>query len=352
MIPKFLTLAVCTLFAVSCANQQTPKTESIRKVRYEVVATVQSTPLSTLPAKLVAAAETNCSFRVAGVLESIDCREGDFVKKGDVVAQLDSRDYEIQLAATVAEHDAIKGEVERIIALYEKQSVPKNDYEKAVSALKQISSKLSAHQNALDDTKLRAPFSGYIQHRNFDRGAALSAGMPVVSMISSSLPEVVLNIPAAEYIRRDELTSATASIEIFKGVVFPLKPLGVSHKANLNGLYEARFQLTKHEGVTPTAGMVAMVQLNYPTQATSQIEIPLAAIIERGGKSYVWIINDLKVSLREVSVSEIKRNGIAALSSGLSAGDKIVTAGVGSLKEGDDVRLLEQPSASNIGNLL
>lgn len=345
------------LTVVGCGA--TPEADrSIRKVKVvEVHSSAESgvnlaTTKMPYPAKVISAAEVNRSFRVAGVIESVTVREGQFVREGEVIATLDPRDYATQLSATQAEYDAIKAEVDRVVKLYAEQSVTANDNDKAVNGLKQITAKLEAHTNALTDTKLTAPFDGYIQRINFDRGEAVAAGMAIVSIISAEAPELIIYIPANEYIKRDKLHSATATIELYGDTIFNLKHIGTTHKANLNQLYEARFEITPQGDITPSAGMTAMVQLHYNTPLNESVNIPFSAVVEREGESYVWLIEGGKATLRKVTVSEIGRDGEALIVSGLSGGEVVIAAGVNSLKEGQMVEALPEPPASNVGNLL
>ncbi len=341
------------LLILSSCTTTPDTTRSVQSVKCEEVKSLCSSVVSTsYPGKVSAAADVNLSFRVAGVVDKVVVREGHLVKEGDVVAHLDSRDYKLQLDATQAEYDAIKGEVDRVVALYQENSIPQNDYEKAMSGLKQITAKLSAHRNAYHDTELKAPFDGYIQKINFDKGEALSAGMPIIKFVSSSAPEVIVNLPVVEYLRRAELSSAVASLSSQGGVAFPLELIGMSHKSNLNQLYEARFRVKPNGGKYPSLGMSTMVSLSFSSEATAQVTIPFSAIVVRDDRSYVWQIIDGTAQLTSVEVAKINNDGTATLSSGVVAGESVISAGVNSLKVGDKVKPLPTPSKSNIGNIL
>ncbi|MFI3301532.1 MAG: efflux RND transporter periplasmic adaptor subunit [Rikenellaceae bacterium] len=347
---SFLLLAIVVLSSCTSTPEQKNR---VQRVKCEEVKSVCDMIISvSYPGKVTAAADVNLSFRVAGVVEQVEAREGQFVKEGEVVARLDSRDYKLQLDATQAEYDAIKGEVGRVVTLYYDNSIPKNDYEKAVSGLKQITSKLSAHRNAYEDTQLKAPFDGYIQKVNFDKGEALSAGMPIVKFVSASAPEVVVNLPVVEYLRRAELLSASAVLSNHSDAEFELELIGISHKSNLNQLYEARFRVKPNGGVYPALGVSTMVSLNYPNSTASQVVIPFSAIVERDSKSYVWQIVGGVAQLSPVEIAKINNDGTATLSSGVVAGESVISAGVNSLKEGMKVEPISEPSKSNIGNIL
>lgn len=81
--------------------------------------------------------------------------------------------------------------------------------------------------------------------RLFDSHETLAAGMPVVSMISEGKPEVEINLPAAEYIRREQFTSYHCTFDIYSGQQYPLNLISVTPKANANQLYTMRLQLER-----------------------------------------------------------------------------------------------------------
>ncbi|MFI3317409.1 MAG: efflux RND transporter periplasmic adaptor subunit [Rikenellaceae bacterium] len=323
-----------------------------RKVKCEsVVMSNVNVEVATFTGKVVAATDVNLGFRVAGIIHEVGRPDGAFVREGEIIARLDSRDYALQLAATQAEYDAVKAEVDRVVALYADQSVSANDYDKATNGLRAITAKLEVHQNALSDTALKAPFDGYIQRSYFGRGEAVAAGTPVVAIISSSAPEITIDIPAAYYLKENNFESASASIELYGGVEFPLTLKGISRKANLNQLYKATFVVGSVDGITPAVGVSATVSLRYSNSQEDSVQIPFSAVVERDGTSTVWVVSEGRVSSRKVIVSEIFSNGTARISSGLEAGEVIVTAGINSLKEGQEVTKLPEVAASNIGGV-
>ncbi len=345
-------LLLISTLVTSCRTEE-QKGESVRKVKCEVVSQINNTQTqSSYTGKVYAASDVNLSFRVAGIIDRIASHEGAYVRKGQVVAYMDNRDYQLQLNATQAEADAVTAEAERVIALYKDNSVSTNDYDKAVNGLKRINAKLDSHRNALSDTELKAPFDGYIQKINFGKGEAVAAGTPIMSFVSASAPEVVVNLPIKEYLKRGKLTSAEATIEVLSGEVFPLKLIGVTQKANLNQLYSARFMIESTKGVMPTAGMTASVTMSYESDSVALFSIPLTAVIERDGSTYVWLLDNGVAKLNKVETGTVKANGNVEVKSGLSNGQVLITAGIHNLKEGQKVEALAQSSKSNVGGIL
>ncbi len=81
------------------------------------------------------------SFRVGGPLISFNVKSGDFVRKGQVIAAIDKRDYQLQVQSTKAQFQQLRGEYERYKELYGKDKIPANSYEKIESGyLKQVTS--------------------------------------------------------------------------------------------------------------------------------------------------------------------------------------------------------------------
>jgi RND family efflux transporter MFP subunit len=341
------------LLFCACTQNET-KTEALRSVKTDTARVFGATPVSTFPGKVKASADVNLSFKVAGKIAKIYVGEGDFVRKGQTLADMDDRDYKVQLDATEAEYHRIKAEADRVVELFKSGSVTPNDYDKAVYGLKQISAKYEAHRNALADTKLTAPFDGYVQQLFHDAGETTGAGMPVISLLEATAPEVEINIPSSEFIRRGEFTGFTCTIDIYPEKVYSLELRGIAQKANLNQLYTVRLKMKKEEAPLPAPGMTTMVEIQYKTGQSTLLSVPYTAVFERNAVSHVWIYNpeNQTVSAREVKITELQNNGTVVISEGLHPGEIVVTAGVHVLKEGEKVKLLPPISSTNTGNLL
>lgn len=342
------------LLLAGCKHVETKK-ETVKTVKVINAVEYGEVKTTSFPGKVKAASEIDLSFRISGPITKINVTEGQFVRKGEVIAEMDSRDYAIQFSATEAEYKQIKAEAERIIQLHERQSISDNDYDKAVSGLQQITAKYNAHKNALGDTKLTAPFDGYIQKRYFNNAEVISAGMPVFSMISTEIPEIEINIPASEFIQRDKFNSYSCYFDIYPGQTFPLELIAINKKANLNQLYTARLRLKPGTvSQIPSPGMFTMVTINLKSENSNKVSIPLAAIFEVNGKPTVWVYDAEgdKVSARNIRLSEIPNDGTAIVSEGLNPGEQVVSAGVYALSDGDKVKLLPEVSSTNVGGLL
>lgn len=306
------------------------------------------------PGKIKAAENVKLAFRVAGPIRKIIASEGQHVRKGQLLAELDPRDYQLQYNATQAEYGQVVGESDRVIELYKRGSVSINEYDKAVAAKKRITALYHAHKNALNDTKLYAPFNGYIQNKYFSAPEIINQGTPVLSMINDDYFEVNADLPASDFIRREDFVSYYAVADAFSATTLPLELIDITQGANYNQLFSARFRLKRDAAEGLAAGMSATVTIDYKPGSEDRSMIPVAALFQREGKSFVWLYDETDQTVHQlpVKVEQITKDGIALVQSDLRKGQIVVSAGVNNLKDGQRVKALPAVSASNVGGLL
>lgn len=347
----------CFLFSfmlLSC-TKQTQETTKIKTVKIDTVRTEGNQTLLQYPGKVKAAQDISLAFRVSGTIRNIRVQDGQSVKKGQLLAELDPTDYQVQLEATEAQYKQVKSEADRVIALYNDGGTTPVAYDKAVYGLKQITALYQHHKDELAYTKLYAPFNGYIQKHLFEAHETVGAGMPVLSMVGQGTPEVEINLPAAEYIHRDQFSQYQCTFDIYPGKTYPLKVIGITHKANSNQLYTMRLQLETEGLPTPSAGMNTLVSIICNDKGTNELKVISGAVLQKDGKScvYVYHPNQQTVESREVNIIRLTSDGYSVVTSpSLKPGELIVSAGAHQLKDGETVKPLAPVSPSNVGGLL
>ena len=340
------------LSLVGCGQKQ--QAERLPLVSIDTVKAANACNILEFPARVQAAEEVHLAFKIPGTLQRIYAEDGAFVRQGELVAEMDPRDYELQLQAVEAEYFSIKAEAERVMALYEQDVATADAYDKARYGLQQITAKYENARNQLADTKLYAPFDGYVKRRRFDPPTVVAAGMPVITFLSGKNPEVELFIPASTYIRRQEIASFAAVFDFLHSRKVPLRLLHIEPSANANQLYAVRLALPANTGIAAAPGMNATVEVAMRQETEASAKIPASALFRgEDGNSYVWIHRqDGTVARRQVEVARLHTDGTATVTSGLNEGERIVIAGVHSLTEGERVAPLPVPSQTNEGGLL
>lgn len=348
-------MGVAVAVFISACRRSNPPLEIAQLVKTATVQAHQGDFSITYPGILKAASDVKLSFRVAGPIHQIWVKEGQYVQKGTLLAQLDPRDYTLQYEAAEAEYKQVKGETDRIMELYRTNSVSENEYDKAVAAQKQAWALYHARLNALEDTKLKAPFNGYIQKKYFSDYEIVNQGVPVLSMIDDDYLEVDADIPASDFIRSGDFLDYRMKVDVYPDTLFALEFVELNRQANFNQLFQVRFRLKRSKDVLLAPGMSAGVTIHYKPVDGKLSVIPISALAEEGGRSYVWRVEgaDRKIIRKSpVEVYQVLKDGTVIVSAGLQAGEVIVSAGVNTLKEGQKIRVLPPVSASNVGHLL
>lgn len=349
VFPMFVGL----LAVSSCGNRKAEEPE-VANVRLFAVRNAGISSVQEFPGRVKAAEEVNMAFKVSGALMRVCVEEGGRVSRGQQVAEIEPRDYQVQLEAVEAEYMRVKSEAERVMSLYADSVTTVDAYDKARYGLQQITAKYENARNQLADTKIYAPFDGYVQKRLFDPPTVVAAGMPVVTLVSEGKQEIEINIPASAYINRHEMVSFHASFDFLPHREIPLRLLGIAPKANANQLYAVRLALPPDVSPRPSPGMNTMVNVVVRDTMDGKTEIPSSALFKKGGESCVWVYNekDGTIGMRNVTVERLHTAGTAVITRGLSGGELVVVAGVHKLTDGQKVKPMAGESETNVGGLL
>ena len=164
----YLILTGISLILLSSCTQRTQEAKGYQTVKIDTIVSADKQTFLQFPGKVKAAQDISLAFRVSGTISKIHVKDGTRVQEGQLLAELDPTDYQVQLDATEAEYQQIKAEAERVMALYKDNGTTPNANDKAVYGLKQITAKYKHHKDQLAYTRLYAPFNGYVQKRLFE----------------------------------------------------------------------------------------------------------------------------------------------------------------------------------------
>ena len=295
----------------------------------------------------------NLGFKTSGQIECIFVKEGDHVRKGQLLAQLDDKDYRLSVEALQIQYDQLKDEVTRTHRLFDRKSISANDYEKASAGLKQLGVQLQMEKNRLGYTRLYAPTDGYVQAVNFSPAEMVDAGTALFTLLDVSHMEVEADIPMDEYRQRNHFAGYACRVNGTEES-FPMKLLSLTPKADGNQLYQLRLTFDGQPSGLLTAGLNVEVNISMVDSiATEKLAVPLRAVFCDGGKPCVWVFGqDSIVRKRHVVLDSMDAEGRAVVTEGLLPDEQIVRAGVNALQDGQHVGVVEKPAETNVGGLL
>ena len=342
-----LILTIATLCACSDSREQGPDGELIRPARIETVAAGEPASKLRFPGRVRSEKRAELSFDVPGFLAEFALPEGSRVKAGQVVARLDATVYQARVNAAKAEFERANADFERYQRLWDtERAVAKAEVDDRRSKLELARTNLAAAQRDLSDTHLKAPFDGVIARRRVESYASVQAKQAIADLQDLNRLEIVINVP--EKVFRTELPQkkGLALFEGQEGKPYPVFLKSYASEADpQTQTYEVVLSLVPgKDGIAVLPGMSATVLpfAEARNRVPTSIWIPLAAVLTDAGKQrYVWLVEtEDRVVRRKIDTDEV-RGGNVRVNTGLSGGERIVTAGVHALRDGMKVRPLE-----------
>ncbi len=298
----------------------------------------------------VSAVQTvDLSFQVRGRLIQLPVLESQQVKEGDLIAKLDTTDYDRAVREATINVDQAKRDLGRLETLRDRSVISqsafdeqKNEYDLAVERLKE------AKQN-LEYTALRAPFDGIVSDRLVENFTTVNVGSPVVRMHDVSEIQVDINVAEALFgrVTASDVASIEAKFPAYGEKLFPLDYREHSSQVDeVTQTYRVTLAMPR-DGSTSQLypGMTASVIVKFLPEGLElgqQFLVPTGAVaVDGDGKAYVWKFTEESgaVSRTSVEVGTIMGDYIP-VRSGLKPGEEIVSAGVAYLSEGQIVRRL------------
>jgi len=339
---------------VSCKQEPKAKVETVQPVKiYQVNGENDLMSKKVFTGLVKESREVKLAFQISGPLVKLNVDEGQFVRKGDVVAILDERDYQVQLASANANFENAKLQAERYAALFEKRSTSKSVYDQMQAAFKLAKAQKDAAENALNDTKIYAPFSGYVQTMFVENFEKIGAGQPIISLLDLSNLELTVALSENDYLQNKLFNKFHCQFGHFPNETFDLNLIDIEKKPNGDNFYKMRLKIeTKNSQIVP--GMVASVIVGLHSELNKTSKVPIGAVFSTNGKTFVWKF-DRKlgvVSKKEVLLGNFDSNGMIEISNGIADGEHVVSAGVHTLREGQKVKEMKVKSNSNIGGQL
>ena len=361
-----LSLAACIL-ATGCSRAEgTAKNESSmvpRPVRTQILAEPDKGTERILPGIARSAEETVLSFRVSGLIVTFTAETGKVVRKGDVIARMDDRDFtvrlrqaEARLAAAEARAKEAEQHFRRHEALFTKEAMAKAEFDKTTALYHTTQadlddSRASLHEarNQLADTRLLAPFDGVIHEKYVENHHHVNAGQPIASLINPSAIEVMVGLPASMLGDVEKITGIRCQFASLHGRSFSAFIKEIGQQADKGSrTYPLLLTPEKPEEIRP--GMTAEVRLHFAGAAS--YTLPMAALVPfPGDGAGIFVVKEGRVSLKPVQTGTLSSQGITVYGA-LQQGDIIVTGGASHLKEGQSVRIVPEPSSTNVGRQL
>lgn len=350
--------AVIAVFFFDFKDEEPELPPLVRPLKTFLVEAPNAYPEQKYPGKVRANREVNLAFEVSGTMIEKLVKKGDQVEQGKLLARLDPRDYQNDLAKAKAEGDRAQAHLERIKKAAESNAVSKQEVSDAQAAYDVAQAQIKIAAKALDDTNMRARFAGVIANTFAEEFENIQARQPIMSLQDVTSVDVEINVPEERIARINPAVGAerhafVAIFDYLPGREFEVKLKEFSTEADpLTQTYTASFVMDSPKDLTILPGMTATI-VEYQVigeYGENIFAVPINAVpVDGVGQYYVWLVKQKDQRIYTVHRVNVEVGRMAGdqimVTKGLSDGDRVAAAGVGFLREGQEVSLLTKTGA-------
>lgn len=353
-ILPLLQIGMASLLLSACGSEpEKPKKLPPPLVKTMVVEQRNLAGLRSFPGKVVAHDTAVVSFRIPGKLKELPIDEGQRVKKGQLIAAIDEKDYVNAVNEKKAQYEKSLLDLSRAAELVKTGAIAQSKYDQAFTNRNVARAQLDYAQKNLADTKLLSPYDGLIADKYIDNFQTVSVNQKIATVHDLSQIDVEIQVPEQDLIAGQSIQHNEVNKNQIQGVAtFPSLPdkkynvslREFSSKADeRTHTYRVTFTMKTPKDANLLPGMTASVAVQNIRFRKATLDVPVSAVAyDAEEKPYVWIVNkDNTVSKRPIEITPLQE-GFIGVKSGLDGGERIVTAGVSMLQEGKPVRIRDE----------
>ena len=324
---------------VSCSDGETKTPQAVKRTPVEVIQVFKEPreEVLNLIGTVEADREMKVSFKIGGKVKSLAFEEGDLIKEGTLLAELDTAELLAQMEKAQENKKKAKRDRDRMESLHKKNIVPLSSVQDAQTLFISTQSELKIIEETLRNSVIKAPFTGRIKSKLSEAGEIVGPGTPVAILtemdpilVEAAVPDNFIskiNIGGPALVRVNSYPE-----ESFNGTIVRLETTADP----LSRTFRMEIRLPNPtEKLRP--GLIAEVKVVYGRK-DPLILIPLDAIIGFGNEPSVFIVKDAKARRSIIKTGEITGDRVEVFE-GLVPGDTLVVSGQEYLTDGREVAI-------------
>ncbi|MBU1711619.1 MAG: efflux RND transporter periplasmic adaptor subunit [Proteobacteria bacterium] len=357
VVTLFLTVVnpvfIPSVLAGSPGNNGKKPDQQITPVKVSEVETKMVSEQISLIGTAEAVAQSMVASEVSGIVEYFPAKEGDFVKKGQLIAKLSSEEVDLRIKGARAQREKIKEnlifagkELDRFTKLKESNSIASNKYDEVLynynsltQELKRSEAEIERLLYELKHKQVFAPISGFVAKEHIEVGEWVNAGGPVVTLVDLSRIKINVDVPERYAVMLSSRSDVKVSIKSLPGRQFAGKVQSVLPSGDTGSrTYPVRIFIP-NPGFKIKNGMEAIALFSLDGGKNALL-VQKDAVVPAGDNKIVFTVRDGKALHVMVKVLGYY-DGNAAVEGDLKSGDKVVIRGNERLRPGQPVMVTE-----------
>ena len=288
--------------------------------------------------------ETFLSFKMGGIINRIFVKEGDRIRKGQLLATLNLTEINAEVGQAELGLEKAKRDYERVSNLYRDSVVTLEQFQNSKTSLDIATKQIEAAQFNRAFSEIRALADGLVLRKISSEGQMISSGSAVLQTNSANEEDWVLKVGISdlEWSRIQLGDKASISIDALPGETLVAKVVQKSSGIDPNsGAFTIELRLTGKLTLGLASGLFGKAVIT-PSSKQKVWAIPYDALLDGGSQSgFVFVTNDMKtVQKQKVTISAIEKDKII-INSGLENAQCIITSGSAYLRDNSSIRILK-----------
>ena len=331
---------------MSCGKKKEPKKalieDDIVAVKLANVSQANSTEVLKASGLVASLEEARLSFKTGGIIEKIYVKEGQNVRKGQLLATLNLTEINAQVQQANESVQKSERDLKRVTNLYRDSVATLEQVQNLTTALSVAKQSLEIASYNQGYSKIYASANGVIVKKLMNEGELAGPGTPVFFMNASGANDWVIKVGIADkdWTRLHIGDRANVKLDAFPETTFTASISNLSQGADINsGLYQAELKLNT-QGKKMATGLFGNAQI-MPSVIQKHTSIPIDAVVEgNGDEAFVYVVADGKARKLPIFLVGIN-NTKAFVSVGLAGITQVITDGSAYLVEGSRVRVVK-----------
>jgi membrane fusion protein (multidrug efflux system) len=288
------------------------------------------------------------SSKTSNIVTAIHFSDGQPVRAGDVLVELDHAQASAELAAATADYTESVRSFNRSRELVATAALSKAQHEQLEATMKANEARVAAAKAKVEDTYIRAPFSGRVGLRRVSLGKLINPGTVITTLDDTSSIKVDFSVPDVYVASLREGLQLVARSTAWPGRDFTGRVMSVDSRIDpVTRAVTVRALLPNRDSALKP-GMFLTVEL--AREQRQALLIPEEALVPEQARQFVYVVANGRVNKREVQIGR-RAPGRVEVAQGLQEGERVVTEGTLKLREGTPVReLVAAASPTNLGS--
>ncbi len=279
--------------------------------------------------------ETRISAEIQGKINNVLVDVGSYVNKGNSLIQLENSLLKLQLEAIELQIEGLEADVNRYTILARADAIQGVQLEKSILGLKSAKVQKSTLIEQINKTTIKAPFNGVVTAKLSEEGAFAAPGVPLLQITDIANLKFTVNVPENDLSKFKLNQNYSLTIDAYSEILLTGKTTMIGSKANFGSSFPIQFTVSNTSDLKIKSGMFGKVKLQSDTQEMGII-ISSSTIVGSENQPQVYLVKNGKAILQNIVISNKTQNN-SVVSSGLKAGDIIVSNGFINLFDGANI---------------